>query len=104
MIRFHGGIVTGVACNPAATADVLLRLLRSDAQDGWAWIADREGLPVEVVDALVDGPVPGVRCAVAYGPLPYRGLVHPGHHLVHPGVHRGDRPVPARQDPGLCCR
>ncbi|WP_063804250.1 hypothetical protein [Streptomyces roseifaciens] len=62
-------ILYGLAGNPAAPPDVLLRLLRSESPDTGERVARRADLPDEVIDAIVSHPDVKVRSAFAESPL-----------------------------------
>ncbi|MGK5731409.1 hypothetical protein [Streptomyces sp. URMC 124] len=59
----------GLAGNPAAPADVLLRLLRAEDAVVGERVARRAGLPGEVIEAIVHHPDIKVRSAFAGSPL-----------------------------------
>ncbi|GAA1378821.1 translation initiation factor 2 [Catellatospora chokoriensis] len=54
-------ILSGVAANPGAPVDVLLRLLAVEAQACWDVLCIERDLPVEVVDAVLSHPDRAVR-------------------------------------------
>ncbi|MFJ9846792.1 hypothetical protein ACIRYZ_41450 [Kitasatospora sp. NPDC101155] len=93
----------GVAANPAAPSEVLLRLLAPQARAAWTVLCGERTLPAEVVEAvlahperpvrgafarnrhaapaqrgrLVDDPDSFVRAALAAGPRPRLGVAEP---------------------------
>src|SRR5690349_3071536 len=46
----------GVAENPAAPVEILLRLLRDDTRDAWQTLCEQRDLPQAVIDAVVVHP------------------------------------------------
>ncbi|MCQ8774530.1 hypothetical protein [Streptomyces telluris] len=62
-------ILYGLAGNPAAPPDVLLRLLHSASPEVGERVARRASLPGEVIDAIVGHPDVKVRSAFAESPL-----------------------------------
>ncbi|MEW2403170.1 hypothetical protein [Streptomyces sp. NPDC046862] len=97
-------VLRGLAVNPSAPSDVLLRLLEPGAEASWLWLCLRTGgLPDDVADAilahpdyrvreilteswtadpaqrarLVDDPEVKVRRALAMGSEPFRGKAEP---------------------------
>ncbi|MER5794126.1 hypothetical protein [Streptomyces sp. NPDC001980] len=58
----------GVAANPAAPPDVLLRLLDPAAEAAWEVLCEGRALPAEVVDAVIAHPDPKVRRRFARNP------------------------------------
>ncbi|MDX2645040.1 hypothetical protein PV341_16005 [Streptomyces sp. PA03-1a] len=103
MADHHVAALAYLSWNPSAPADVLLRLLRHDDRVIRRNVAQRRGLPLEVVDAiltdpdpalracfaesenadpaqrarLLDDPSPRVILGLAIGPTPYRTRVDP---------------------------
>ncbi|MER5971258.1 hypothetical protein ABT112_16225 [Streptomyces sp. NPDC002055] len=55
----------GVAANPAAPSDVLLRLLNPAARAAWTVMCQERALPADVVDAVIGHPARAVRRAFA---------------------------------------
>ncbi|MFF3765122.1 hypothetical protein ACFYYR_13690 [Streptomyces sp. NPDC001922] len=55
----------GVAANPAAPSDVLLRLLHPAARPAWTVLCQERALPADVVDAVIGHPARAVRRAFA---------------------------------------
>ncbi|MGW2638726.1 hypothetical protein [Streptomyces sp. NPDC001348] len=55
----------GVAANPAAPSDVLLRLLHPAASEAWKVLCQERSLPADVVDAVIAHPERSVRRAFA---------------------------------------
>ncbi|MFJ5707540.1 hypothetical protein [Streptomyces sp. NPDC093105] len=58
----------GVAANPAAPSEVLLRLLDPAGRPAWPTLCEGRDLPEDVVDAVVTHPDPAVRRAFARNP------------------------------------
>ncbi|MFD4508860.1 hypothetical protein [Streptomyces sp. NPDC058457] len=58
----------GVAANPAAPPDALLRLLDPAAGTAWEMLCEQRALPAEVVDAVIAHPDPKVRRMFARNP------------------------------------
>lgn len=58
----------GVAANPTAPSDVLLRLLDPAAEAAWEVLCEQRGLPAEIVDAVIAHPDPKVRWMFARNP------------------------------------
>ncbi|MEV7680941.1 hypothetical protein AB0O64_20685 [Streptomyces sp. NPDC088341] len=52
----YGGVLKGIASNPAAPSGVLLRLLAPEAEIFWYWLTERRELPPPVADAIVCHP------------------------------------------------
>ncbi|ROR45742.1 hypothetical protein [Kitasatospora cineracea] len=121
------GMIRGIVKNPAAPADVLLRLLSEEASDVWQTLAWRS-LPDRVVDAivtsphvtlraafaenkdasgdrrarLVNDPDPTVRAAVATGPQWFRSPVDPLPEWAQRALLRdGDAQVRSRAEESL---
>ncbi|MEU8075577.1 hypothetical protein AB0B31_09000 [Catellatospora citrea] len=61
-------ILCGVAANPGAPVDVLLRLLAVEAQACWDVLCTERDLPVEVVDAVLAHPDRAVRRRISRNP------------------------------------
>ncbi|MFJ4185057.1 hypothetical protein [Kitasatospora sp. NPDC089509] len=55
----------GVAANPAAPSDVLLRLLAPEARAAWTVLCQERSLPADVIEAALSHPERAVRRAVA---------------------------------------
>ncbi|WP_431045733.1 translation initiation factor 2 [Streptomyces sp. P1-3] len=72
-------LLDGLAVNPAAPADLLLRLLEPEHESAWSALASRRAsFPEEVTAAIVTHPHPRVRGALARNPFvdpEVRGLV-----------------------------
>ncbi|WFB05845.1 translation initiation factor 2 [Streptomyces sp. LX-29] len=65
-----GALLDGLAVNPAAPADLLLRLLREEYESAWYVLASRRAsFPEEVTAAIVTHPHPRVRGALARNPF-----------------------------------
>ncbi|MFE1900865.1 hypothetical protein [Streptomyces yangpuensis] len=88
----------GVAANPGAPADVLLRLLDPAAGEARRILCEERCLPDEVVDALVTHPETKLRRSFGHNPHvspAQRGrLVGDPHSLVRAAVAGGPRPRP----------
>lgn len=86
----------GVAANPAAPSDVLLRLLTEPARAAWTRLCGERALPADVVDAVVAHPERAVRRAFArnrHATPEQRGrLVDDADSLVRADVASGPRP------------
>ncbi|MGW6742147.1 hypothetical protein ACWGDX_15720 [Streptomyces sp. NPDC055025] len=61
----YGGVLKGIASNPAAPSGVLLRLLAPEAEVFWYWLTERRELPPPVADAIVCHPDAGLRADFA---------------------------------------
>ncbi|WP_328806484.1 protein kinase family protein [Streptacidiphilus fuscans] len=86
----------GVAANPAAPTDVLLRLLDPAARDVWPVLCEQRALPADFVEAALVHHDRAVRRAVArnrHVPVAQRGrLVHDPDSLVRCALAAGPRP------------
>ncbi|MFF3331088.1 hypothetical protein ACFYWX_16215 [Streptomyces sp. NPDC002888] len=58
----------GIAANPAAPSDVLLRLLHPAARAAWKVLCQERALPADVIDAVIGHPERSVRRAFARNP------------------------------------
>lgn len=65
MADHHVAALAYLSWNPSAPADVLLRLLRHDDRVIRRNVAQRSGLPLEVVDAILTDPDPALRACFA---------------------------------------
>lgn len=86
----------GVAANPAAPADVLLRLLHPAASSAWEVLCEERALPAEVVDAVVTHPERAVRRGFARNrwatPVQRSRLLDDPDALVRADLASGPRP------------
>ncbi|MEU4587963.1 hypothetical protein AB0F92_38945 [Kitasatospora aureofaciens] len=86
----------GVAANPAAPSEVLLRLLAPQAHTAWPLLCGERALPAEVVEAVLAHPERAVRRAFArnrYADPAQRGrLVDDPDSLVRAALAAGPRP------------
>lgn len=86
----------GVAANPAAPTDVLLRMLDPAARDVWPLLCEQRALPADFVEAALVHHERAVRRAVArnrHVPVGQRGrLVHDPDSLVRAALATGPRP------------
>ncbi|MFC9824499.1 hypothetical protein ACFWG6_27745 [Streptomyces erythrochromogenes] len=93
----------GVAANPGAPAEVLLRLLDPAAGAARQLLCEERGLPDEVVDAVVAHPEAKVRRSLArnaHAAPAHRGrLAADPHVMVRAAVAGGPRPRPRQQRP-----
>ncbi|MFD4371987.1 hypothetical protein [Streptomyces sp. NPDC058486] len=93
----------GVAANPAAPSDVLIRLLDQAGRPAWQTLCEERDLPPDVVDAVVAHPDRAVRRLFAHNPHvapAQRGrLVRDPSGLVRAGLAGGPRPKPRRARP-----
>lgn len=64
----HDDLLSGVAANPAAPVEVLLRLLTPAAAACWDSLCRDRDLPVELVDAVLTHPDPKPRRSLARNP------------------------------------
>ncbi|MER7756298.1 hypothetical protein [Kitasatospora sp. NPDC097643] len=98
-----GPWLRGVAANPAAPSEVLLRLLTPQGRAGWRVLCEERGLPPEVVAAVVAHPEPAVRRAFArnrhVAPAQRGRLVHDPDARVRAALASGPRPRSARAEP-----
>ncbi|MDX6348312.1 MAG: hypothetical protein QOF84_3102, partial [Streptomyces sp.] len=90
----------GVAANPAATPEVLLRLLDPAARAAWKSLCEERDLPPEVVEEVITHPEREVRRGFARNQrvaTTQRGrLVNDPDVLVRAALATGPRPRPAR--------
>ncbi|MEU3775166.1 hypothetical protein AB0F11_18510 [Streptomyces sp. NPDC032472] len=93
----------GVAVNPGAPADVLLRLLDPAAGEARMVLCQDRDLPAEVVDAIVAHPDRKVRRVFARNPhvdpARLRPLVHDPSAIVRAWLASGPRPAPRKVRP-----
>ncbi|MFE9040355.1 hypothetical protein ACFYOG_05500 [Streptomyces sp. NPDC007818] len=93
----------GVAANPAAPPDVLIRLLDPAGRPAWRTLCEERDLPADVVDAVVAHPDRAVRRAFARNPHvdpAQRGrLVRDPSGFVRAELASGPRPRPRRPRP-----
>ncbi|WBP92123.1 hypothetical protein [Kitasatospora cathayae] len=86
----------GVAANPAAPSDVLLRLLAPEGRAAWPVLCGERALPSDVVEAVLKHPERAVRRAFArnrYADPGQRGrLVDDADSLVRAALAAGRRP------------
>jgi hypothetical protein len=93
----------GVAANPAAPSEVLLRLLDPAAETAWTALCGERALPADVVEAVIAHPRREVRRRFArnrHVPPAQRGrLVDDPDSLVRADLASGPRPRLAREKP-----
>ncbi|MFE0463386.1 hypothetical protein ACFW1A_29455 [Kitasatospora sp. NPDC058965] len=93
----------GVAANPAAPAELLLRLLVPQARAAWAVLCEHRSLPPEVVEAVLAHPAQPVRRAFArnrFATPAQRGrLVDDPDDLVRVALVQGPRPKVGPPEP-----
>ncbi|RST19578.1 hypothetical protein E2C00_00735 [Streptomyces sp. WAC05374] len=86
----------GVAANPAASSEVLLRLLAVQARGAWTVLCQERRLPEDVIEAVVAHPDPAVRRSFARNccatPEQRGRLVNDSDALVRAAVALGPRP------------
>ncbi|GGL91739.1 hypothetical protein GCM10010129_39390 [Streptomyces fumigatiscleroticus] len=86
----------GVAANPAAPSEVLLRLLHPAARAAWSTLCEERELPADVVEAVIAHPEREVRRAFArnrHAAPSQRGrLVHDPDASVRDALASGPRP------------
>lgn len=86
----------GVAANPAAPSDVLVRLLAGEGRVAWPTLCEERVLPAEVVEAVIAHPESAVRRGFArnrHAAPEQRGrLVHDADCLVRADLAGGPRP------------
>ncbi|MEV7026435.1 hypothetical protein [Kitasatospora sp. NPDC093558] len=89
-------LLRGVAANPAAPSDVLLRLLVPEAKPARVRLCEKRPLPDAVVEAALAHPEPGVRWAIArnryVAPEVRSRLADDPHDLVRAALAGGPRP------------
>lgn len=93
----------GVAANPAAPAEVLLRLLDPAGSTAWTALCEHRELPEAVIDAIVRHPERAVRQAFARNPFvdpAQRGrLIDDPHDFVRASLAGGPRRRPGHPRP-----
>ncbi|MFD5770714.1 hypothetical protein ACFWIN_33470 [Streptomyces sp. NPDC127049] len=95
--------IRGIAANPAAPSDVLIRLLDPAGRPAWRVLCEERDLPADLVDAVVAHPERAVRRAFARNPHvdpAQRGrLASDPADLVRASLASGPRPRPRRPRP-----